>query len=944
MVDCPPFEAFYRATHGGAEPFPWQSRLAARVAADGWPTEIGVPTGLGKTACLDIAVWALAVQADLAPADRSAPTRVWYVVNRRLLVDAATEHAQRLCRWLGDPRTLVVDWPTAAERHIQSVAAVGDRLTSIGALGTERGPLHVTRLRGGADLGARVPDPSQPAIVLATVPMFASRWLLRGYGSSTSMRPIDAALAGTDCVVLLDEAHLARPLAGLVRPVEQCDVGDPSTVLPIRRSRPIMVALTATGERSADRFDLDDDDLDHPVVRERLTANKPVELRQSADKRLSQDVAAAAVDLLSAAPDPTTCVVFVNSPKRAREVWSIAASAARRAGLDVETVLLTGRMREREADRVRRRLLDADHGVRSGSTAQHDRHLLVVATQTLEVGADVDFDLLVTETAGVRALVQRFGRLNRLGVKPGARAVVCHAEDAKPVSIYGDEPATVWATLNEAVRRGPLDLGPGAIGAVLGDPDDAAPRTAELLPAHLWEWAKTTVPPPGEAPIEPFIESLDDTTATVSVLWRAWPPAPAGPHGEQVHVLEPRVRGDEAVELPIGAAKDWLSPLGWVRRVARDGTALEEVLPSELRPGDQVVVHVSAGGYDEFGWNPASTEPVLDVSALLTGTLLLDRDRAVIGNLVVLSESPELDQALRAFESTVTDEYAGDDQLEVGAAAVAHAMVTAVPHPWLADAAAGPAWATFVDRLQTARLDEPLHGPPQLVAPAGARATASVRSDAFDELSCEASSVRLDAHLSAVGEAAAAIARQIGLPPPLVEIVRRAGAFHDQGKVDPRFQRWLDPAGRSSEPVAKSSMRRGRWEHARVASGWPRGGRHETLSLRLLGAAIAAGADGGPDPELLLHLVASHHGHGRPSLPTSVDTVPITTTACIDGIDVAVSGDLSIGEWDQPARFRRLCERYGYWGLALLETIVRQADHAASGEVGRISAEIVEVA
>ena len=30
------------------------------------------------------------------------------------------------------------------------------------------------------------------------------------------------------------------------------------------------------------------------------------------------------------------------------------------------------------------------------------------------------------------------------------------------------------------------------------------------------------------------------------------------------------------------------------------------------------------------------------------------------------------------------------------------------------------------------------------------------------------------------------------------------------------------------------------------------------------------------------------------------------------------------------ARFRRCCEHYGYWGLALLEAIVRQADHQVS--------------
>ena len=97
---APPFDVFFAAVHRGRTPLPWQARLAALVASDGWPEEIGVPTGLGKTSCLDIAVWALAEQASRSPRDRSLPTRIWYVVNRRLLVDAATAHGEELAALL----------------------------------------------------------------------------------------------------------------------------------------------------------------------------------------------------------------------------------------------------------------------------------------------------------------------------------------------------------------------------------------------------------------------------------------------------------------------------------------------------------------------------------------------------------------------------------------------------------------------------------------------------------------------------------------------------------------------------------------------------------------------------------------------------------------------------------------------------------------------------
>ena len=101
MTTLPSFPDFYRALHG-RDPFPWQSRLAELVAVSGWPSEIGVPTGLGKTSSIDIAVWSLAAQADRHPSERTAPTRVWYTVNRRLLVDAVTDHALRLAGLLRD--------------------------------------------------------------------------------------------------------------------------------------------------------------------------------------------------------------------------------------------------------------------------------------------------------------------------------------------------------------------------------------------------------------------------------------------------------------------------------------------------------------------------------------------------------------------------------------------------------------------------------------------------------------------------------------------------------------------------------------------------------------------------------------------------------------------------------------------------------------------------
>ncbi|MGH3874108.1 MAG: hypothetical protein ACRDSR_21845 [Pseudonocardiaceae bacterium] len=57
-------------------------------------------------------------------------------------------------------------------------------------------------------------------------------------------------------------------------------------------------------------------------------------------------------------------------------------------------------------------------------TRQPRRPGILVATQVVEVSLDVDFDVLYTSGAPLDALVQRFGRVNRLGARPPAPVVV----------------------------------------------------------------------------------------------------------------------------------------------------------------------------------------------------------------------------------------------------------------------------------------------------------------------------------------------------------------------------------------------------------------------------------------------------------------------------------------------------------------------------------------
>ena len=61
------------------------------------------------------------------------------------------------------------------------------------------------------------------------------------------------------------------------------------------------------------------------------------------------------------------------------------------------------------------------------------------------------------------------------------------------------------------------------------------------------------------------------------------------------------------------------------------------------------------------------------------------------------------------------------------------------------------------------------------------------------------------------------------------------------------------------------------------------------------------------------------------------DESSLTLTYELEGATVAVPANLERIDWDQPGRFWCLNQRFGQWGLALLEAVVIRADHAVSG-------------
>jgi CRISPR-associated endonuclease/helicase Cas3 len=110
----------------------------------------------------------------------------------------------------------------------------------------------------------------------------------------------------------------------------------------------------------------------------------------------------------------------------------------------------------------------------------------------------------------------------------------------------------------------------------------------------------------------------------------------------------------------------------------------------------------------------------------------------------------------------------------------------------------------------------------------------------------------------------------------MIDDLSLAAWLHDVGKADRRFQRMLRGGSEityyrdEARVLAKSGMPAGakaERQRAQNLSGYPRGTRHEVQSLAMIEASrgqVAAKAD---DLDLVMHLVACHHGHCRPFAP-----------------------------------------------------------------------------
>lgn len=959
----------------GHPPFAWQQALADRVlerAEAPWPEAIALPTAAGKTSCLDIAIFALAAQASRLARKQAitAPRRIFFVVDRRVIVDQAYERARLLADHLEKARDGILK-------------CVGDNLRQIAHGEADRygevPPLAAYVLRGGMYRSeAWMKSPLQPMMVASTVDQIGSRLLFRGYGRGPSTWPIAAGLIANDSLILLDEAHCAMPFLQTLQAVRRYQRWGH---MPLERPF-YPVVMSATPPPGVDLFeDLSEESRNpaHPLGKRQL-AHKPAILETVENAKGKQATSALAKALVKVASELVNderraIVVFANRVATARETYCLLHSQE-----DIDAVLLTGRMRPVDKDALfKQRLKPLESG--QADKRALAKPLIVVATQTLEVGADLDFDGLVTECASLDALRQRFGRLNRMGRLIEARAAILvrggQTGDQEDDPVYGEALAKTWHWLNEHKDdNGEIDFGIAYLpdgDSLLNAPSVDAPV---ILPAHVDCWAQTAPKPQPSPDIAPFLHGPREGAADVQVCWRAdlnlvdeketalellslCPPSSSETLPVPVSVFRRWLVGedaaDDSADVEGTGTEDDLNRNGLptverlvVRWRGAETEAKEDIIdidnPKAIRPGDIIVIPaIHPGPARQLGDLPPDAD--LDVG---------DRAYRLARAKPILRLHPKLvddwpdsvaakglaDELLKDLEQKYNDDpHEVSNSLEELLLELADSESHPEHWSWLSKAAKELSKEYSGSKLARAYR---VVGGKSIVLVGQQLPELTREADIFSDEDDAAASgishrngqpVQLDKHLPGVEGFARRHAVGCGLPEDLVEAVACAGLLHDLGKADPRFQSMLRGGVRWSggKLLAKSAAMpktRAARRRAHADSGYPQGGRHELLSVRLAESTSALLPERDDLRDLVLHLIASHHGHCRPFAPVVIDTQSVPVEYELNGTKMSWSGPTGLERLDSGVadRYWRLVRRYGWWGLAWLEALLRLAD------------------
>ena len=901
-------------------PFSWQEEVLDHICKHGvWPERINAPTGSGKSSVVDIHLFANALAA-VGAAPR-VPRRLCVTVGRRALVDSQVDRAREILRRMNEVLADESGEPDILRR-------VAEALQSFQTRNDEQrsAPFEVGHIRG--ELSNRtlpVTDISACAIIAATPDMYGSRALFRGYGSTKAARPRETALLTMDTVMVLDEAHMNRQLLHTTQRIaelqkREADLGVPTLQVVETTATP------STGDSDSTTLGVDIEALDSPNDKElhrRVYSHKELVLRpidKWDGKPGNRAVVDAAVDAIkeflahreasegSEKAHTVGCIV-----NHVRTAIAIKEALVKNKVLEKEkeVQLLVGRMRPYDLKKLQKKHSKL-------FTTEGDKSVkVVVATQTLEVGIDVDFADLVTELAPASSLAQRFGRVNRLGHRTDSKVVVIGPansdlvkKDAPPYKAVDLSNAYGWLeVLNGAENP---SVNPAAM--VKNPPVQSSPeRLLYQRPEwpDLLEFSRTDENPYDEPDLDLWLhDSLDAETAMGGVIVRDNLPSNTS---AAMEILKTSYFAPSDLETFPANLK--------ILQEILDYQDEHGVKPRKFlyRQGE-ISLWQDADHGDE---NNQSLAPG-DVLILDTGSIpftnqgIAVTQRELPSKKEELKAVPFLNGTLYVYEKCADREEDFREYLGLSPEEVAE----------LLDTQSAKGEKRIASELTTEAEDG------QEVIAWYAKVTDDKESVEGSDIAQElvlAGPVLLDDHQNDVAERTRQLAENLGLAPEFSEALELAAKYHDEGKRDLRFQQMLG-ADPDAEALAKSGHRSvAEAYRARSRSALPRGWRHEQLSALMVAASPEKV---GEHRDLVLRIIGCSHGHGRFAFAHDAGFLLkegyLPEETDYEALKEQATRLFNVGYWDN--LMEQTSRTYGPYATAYLEAVERAADAQISRE------------
>jgi CRISPR-associated endonuclease/helicase Cas3 len=847
----------------GNPPFPWQTAMFEHFINGVYHESVSLPTGLGKTSI--IAIWLCA----LAAKPQITPRRLIYVVNRRTVVDQTTAEVERLRESLKEKPEL---------------SQLRNTLTELCALSLpDASPLAISTLRGQfADNGEWCADPARPAVVVGTVDMIGSGLLFSRYTRSFKTRPLHAGFLAQDALLVHDEAHLEPCFQSLLETI----VATQKASSELRKL--CVIALTATHRAgtasSSASFTLTDTDLENETIQKRYHATKRLSLIPLDEKDKLED---RLVSLAQAKPAGRAVLIFTRSVEVALKVAAELNKGEHRDSVAVLTGTMRGAERDALVERnpVFQRFLPKND--RTKSVEPTTGTVFLVATSAGEVGVNLSADDLVCDLSTYESMAQRFGRVNRFGLRDDSEITVVHEKEfktAEPLEAARERTLALLQKLDRSASPASLDTLPAEDRAAAFSPPPSL-RVATDVQFDAWALTSIREPIAARPPVAPYLHGESE-----------WQPP-------ETHLAW---RNDQDfIHIAADAIEGFLDtfPLH-PRELLRDTTdrifnTLVKLVTARLEMEDPLP---SAWLIDEFG----------SVQTLSLAPFALAAKPKREQSEEQKAELDRLKQKIAKATLLLPASLGGLDSMGLfSASAKTPASDCSGIERRESDAPDNTADFSLIISDEDAEEARYLHWFAPLSEP-----TAKRRSLTAAET--------LEAHTRAVRANAAAIAAKLfpetPVPnkPDLAQCLVVAASLHDLGKNRAPWQRNIgNLAYDRTNPATIFAKSGGKMRPRNVAEYY----RHEFGSL--LDAEHTADFHNLTEieQEIALHLVAAHHGRGRPHF------------AIEESFDYSDNCAAPVVAAETPRRFARLQKRFGRWGLAWLESLLRSADYAASAGI-----------